>query len=525
MSVSHPTRRPNFVVFCTDQQRADYLGCAGDPFLRTPAIDSLAARGIRFRNCYTTYNACMPARGAMLTGLTHRASGMRSNGVGLPTHIPTVPALLRQAGYRTHAVGKLHLQPWHDPKSIAIREWENAGQNPERLSFWEQGDICQGPRDYYGFETTELTIGHVSEMQGDYRVWLDRHYPGAVAAYRSDIASDPSKKTAAPSAWSIQAPPESHYNHWIADRSIAFLNEHKDNARPFFLWCSFPDPHEPFAALEAWANLYAPGSERKNQEPDALPETLLQARGGRDAFLARWKQVKEKLPEYLRQTRGMISHLDYQIGRVLAALRQSGLESNTTLLFLSDHGDELGDHGLLHKGYWPYDGNSRVPFIVAGASVQEPGRVVDDVVSLLDLAPTLLAAADVQQPDDPPVNAAYRRQMGQWLPSLPGESLLPVLQSAQARPGRRTALVETDDELNPHFDLLQMRVLVTNDYKLCHYSPTGEVVVFDRKNDPDERVNLADNPELQPLIRTLLAQLLVEINRTEARRPRRFSDA
>ena len=85
--------------------------------------------------------------------------------------------------------------------------------------------------------------------------------------------------------------------------------------------------------------------------------------------------------------------------------------------------------------------------------------------------------------------------------------------------------METDDELNPHFDLLQMRVLVTNDYKLCHYSPTGEVVVFDRKNDPDERVNLADNPELQPLIRTLLAQLLVEINRTEARRPRRFSDA
>lgn len=526
MSISYPARRPNFIVFCTDQQRADYLGCAGDPWLRTPVIDSLAAQGVRFHNCYTTYNACMPARGTMLTGLTHRASGMRSNGIGLPVGIPTVPEMLRRAGYRTHSIGKLHLQPWHDPKSIAIRDWETPAQNPERISFWERGEVREGPRNYYGFETTELTVGHVSEMQGDYRVWLEKNYPGVAAAYRSEIASDPAKKAAAPAAWSIRAPSESHYNHWIADRSIAFLHERKASESPFFLWCSFPDPHEPFAALEEWAKLYTDTSRVDSAaNPGAVPETLLQARGGKEAFLARWKAASNKLPDYLQQTRGMISHVDAQIGRVLTALRANGLEEDTTIIFLSDHGDELGDHGLLHKGYWPYDGNARVPFIIAGAGVHGPGRVVDDVVSLLDLAPTLLAMAGVAQPDDAAVNEAYRVQLGKWLPSLPGESLLPVLQSAQTRPQRRTALVETDDELNPHFDLLQMRVLVTNDYKLCHYSPTGEVVLFDRRNDPREQTNVADRPDLQPIVRALLTHLLTEINRTEARRPRRFSDA
>lgn len=526
MPVSGPARRPNFIVFCTDQQRADHLGCAGDRWLQTPAIDSLAARGVRFRNCFTTYTACMPARGSMLTGLSHRASGMRANGVGLPPSVPTVPGLLGRAGYRTHAVGKLHLQPWHDPRSVTLAGWETPEQNPERLSSWARGDVRTGPRNYYGFETTELTIGHVSDLQGDYRHWLDRTYPGVAQAYRGAARSDPSKQGGASDAWTLRVPAESHYNHWIADRAIAFLGERQARETPFFLWCSFPDPHEPFAALEEWANRYsADSADMPPADPGELPETLLRARGGRAAFIERWKNVAGKLPEYLRQTRGMISHVDAQIGRVLQALRANGLEENTTVLFLSDHGDELGNHGLLHKGYWPYDGSARVPFIVAGAGVHQAGRVVDDVVSLLDLAPTLLAVAAVAAPDDPPVNDAYRAQLGQWLPSLPGESLLPVLRSAQARPLRRTALVETDDELNPHFDLLQMRVLVTNDYKLCHYSPTSEVVLFDRRRDPEERTNLAARPDHQPVVQALLAQLLVEVNRTEARRPRRFSDA
>lgn len=516
---------PNLLVFCTDQQRADHLGCAGHPHLRTPALDALAAKGVRFANCFTTYNACMPARGSMLTGLSHRAMGMRSNGVALPAGVPTVPGLLAAAGYRTHAVGKLHLRPWHQPQSIDLEKWERPEDNPERILHWQRGAWQQGPRNYHGFQTTELTLGHVSDLQGDYRRWLDRNFPGVAVAYAGPRASDPAKRSGAGEPWSIEAPAESHYNHWIADRSIAFLRE-RDPAQPFFLWCSFPDPHEPFAALAEWGERYRDTAITLPEAEDGrrLPETLLAARGGGDRFRMREIEQRACLRESIRQTYGMISHVDEQIGRVMAELARSGADANTLVVFISDHGDELGEHGLMHKGYWPYDGSTRVPCIVAGPGVT-PGRVVEDVVSLIDLAPTLLAAAGVAGPDDAAVNAAYRRQLGRWLPALPGESLLPVLADADVSPRRGTALVETDDELNPHFDLLQMRVLVTNEYKLCHFSPTGETVLFDRRRDPGETTNLAGDPAHRGALTDLLARLMVEVNRTEARLPRRFVDA
>lgn len=517
-------QRPNILVFCTDQQRSDHLGCAGHPVLQTPSIDALAAHGVRFANCFTTYAACMPARGSMLTGLSPRACGMRSNGIPLARSCATLPSILRGAGYRTHSVGKLHLQPWHDPRSIDITKWECPAENPERILHWKRGEFASGPTDYYGFQTTELTVGHVCDVQGDYRVWLERHYPEVGAAYQAESASDPSKRGGPPPAWTIHAPAESHYNHWIADRSIAFLKG-RDPDQPFFLWCSFPDPHEPFAAIAKWAEQYSNASFNLPERGGDLPRTLVEARGGTESYQARAEAFRERMVEYYRQTYGMISHVDEQIGRVMAELKSSGADENTLVVFLSDHGDELGEHGLMHKGYWPYDGNTRVPFIISGAGVVGPGRVVDDVVSLIDLAPTLLDFAGVAQADDPAVNVAYRQQLGRWLPPLPGDTLMPVLRSVGVRPGRGSALVEYDDELNPHFDLLQMRVLVTNEYKLCHYSPTNEVVLFDRRNDPGEMRNLATEPDYQSVVRDLLAKLMSEVNRSESRRPRRFSDA
>ena len=518
---------PNILVFCTDQQRADHLGCAGHSILQTPHLDNLAARGIRFTNCFTTYPACMPARGTMMTGLTHRASGMRSNGVGLNPDIPTLPGLLAASGYRTHAIGKLHLRPWHPPRSFDISEWETPDQNPERIQHWENGLITRSPDDYHGFQTTDLTIGHVTDVQGDYRTWLDETHPDEVAHYHSRKPSDPSKSTGPPPAWKLEASPPSHYNEWIADRSIEFLRD-SDRNQPFFLWSSFPDPHEPFAAIARWAEAYEAveiaipdwAEELRN-----VPETLFAARGGEAAYRDRAEKFSASMRDYYVQTFGMISHVDEQIGRVVEELITLGLWENTLVAFLSDHGDELGQHGLMHKGYWPYDGNARVPFILSGGPIETPGRTVEDVVSLLDLVPTLLDVAGVTQPEDPQVNDAYRTQAGQLPTSLPGESLRQLITDPDARPIRRSALIETDDELNPNFDLLQMRVLVTNDYKLCHYSPTNEVILYDRRTDPLERHNLAADPAHHGTVVRLLAQLVTEINRTENRRPRRFSDA
>lgn len=524
-----PTRQPNIIVFCTDQQRADHLGCASHPILRTPNIDALAARGVRFTNCFTSYTACMPARGSMLTGLSHRAGGMRSNGVGLPATFPTLPGLLAQAGYRTHAVGKLHLQPWHAPESFDLLKWERPEENPERILHWRNGSIRRSPSNYHGFQTTELAIGHVTDMQGDYRVWLDKTHPGVSQHYYPPETTPASRTAGGAAAWDIEAPEESHYNHWIADRSIAFLGE-VDQAQPFFLWCSFPDPHAPFAALERWAKVYrdadvAVPDGQDEIAPDRLPADLLAARGGATAFTERARAHHARLRDYYVQTYGMISHVDEQIGRVMAELKALGQENNTVILFLSDHGDQLGEHGFLHKGYWPYDGNARIPFILTGPLVDAPGRTVERVVSLLDMVPTLLEAAGVSAPEDPEVNDNFRDQVGGLPNALPGESLWGCVRDAGALPLRGCALVETDDEHVRSTDLLQMRVLVTDDYKLCHYSPSGEVLVFDRRTDPGERRNLARDPGHAELVAQLLARLTVEINRTEARRPRRFSNA
>lgn len=524
-----PEKRPNILVFCTDQQRSDHLGCADHPVLQTPHLDALAARGVRFTNCFTSYTACMPARGSMLTGLSHRAGGMRSNGVGLPPTIPTLPGLLRDAGYRTHAVGKLHLRPWHAPECGDPRTWETPADNPERILHWRDGNLTQSPRDYHGFETMEQAIGHVTDMQGDYRVWLDQNYPDAAQHFFPPEPADQFRAPDGAPAWDIAAPEEAHYNNWIADRTIAFLRE-ADREQPFFLWCSFPDPHAPFASLERWAKVYrdtdfeVPDVEVE-AVPERLPQDLLEARGGADAFSKRARAYHQRMREYYVQTFGMISHVDEQIGRVMAELKLSGMEEDTVILFVSDHGDQLGEHGFMHKGYWPFDGNARVPFILAGPGVDQPGRTEDSVVSLLDMVPSLLDAAGVAGPEDPQVNDRFREQVGILPDSLPGESLWRCVRDASTKPTRGCALVETDDEHVKSTDLLQMRVLVTDEYKLGHYSPSGEVVLFDRRADPAERNNLANHPDHAKTLSRMLTRLTVEINRTEARRPRRLTNA
>ena len=237
--------RPNILIFCTDQQRADHLGCAGQELLKTPNIDALAEEGVRFDSAYCSSPACMPARATMFTGLTQRGNNMRQHGLELPEEIPTLPGVLAAAGYCTHSVGKLHLKPWAPPfPGVDLDAIETPRSNPERRMHWPRFDLRKAPDDYYGFQTQDMVIGHgnYATVGGDYAVWLKEIAPGASEQYRSGVGS-------------LELDPDLHYNKWIADRSIDFLKQQTDE-RPFFLWCSFPDPHTPFAALADYADLY-----------------------------------------------------------------------------------------------------------------------------------------------------------------------------------------------------------------------------------------------------------------------------
>ena len=495
-------KRPNILIFCTDEQRGDHLGCMGHPHIKTPNIDRIAAEGTLFKNCYSSSPVCMPARATMFTGLTNRASGCYSNGVPLDKSIPTLPHLLANAGYRTHSVGKLHLQPWG---GRTIAEGEDTTENPERRIYWkwpghwEGGIYTKSPDDYYGFQTQQSVGGHVNYVYGDYVTWLEKNHPGAYNGYKSSD-SDPHP---------LSIDPELHYNKWIADRSIEFIQEHET---PFFLWCSFPDPHEPFAAVKKWSDFYDDVEIELPQNtlelsPDNRSETMNMLGLGTEV------QDPEYVKKALHQTYGMISHIDEQVGRVLDTLEGQGIADNTIVMFISDHGDQLGEHGLFYKSIYPYDAHAHVPFLAKIPGAAQAGGVVEDVVSQLDLVPTVLNLAGVLHPDDMRRAEKSDADAAVIPPALPGEVLTPVLKEG-TEPMRKNALVEHDTVKN-NFEMVQMRTLVTNEYKLVYYTPLRETMLFDRKNDPQELKNLADEREYQPVVNDLLKQLLNELARTE----------
>jgi arylsulfatase A-like enzyme len=455
----------------------------------------------------------MPARATMVTGLTNRTSGVRSNGVSLPEDIPTLPGLLADAGYRTHSSGKLHLKTWGNPRGVDITKEETLEQNPERRIFWNKGLITKSPDNYYGFQTQDSAHGHVDYISGDYVTWLNEYHPGAFGGYAC--------RHGEPKPLSIA--PELHYNNWIADRSIDFIKDQSLGDQPFFLWCSFPDPHEPFAAVKKWSDEY---TDVDIELPRNTTELSPNNRSKTMNAIGVGTELQD--PEYvkacMRQTYGMISHVDEQVGRVLDSLEAEKIAENTVVMYISDHGDQLGEHGLFYKGVYPYDAHAHIPFVVKVPWSEEKGRVVDDVVSMLDLVPTVLDLAGVEQPEDSLMTEEWRESNQPVAPALPGEVLTPVLLS-DAKPARKNALIEYSSDLTKAFDILEYRSLVTNEYKLVYYAPTNELLLFDRKDDPQEMTNLAADPDFQAVVNEMLRELLFELTRTEPRRSRQICGA
>ena len=220
------TTRPNILIICTDEQRADHLGCMGHPHVKTPNIDRIAAEGTLFRKCYSNSPICMPARAIMITGMMARTTGVTDNGISLDTSFPTLPGMLAEAGDRTHSVGKLHLRNWN---KVELDDDEEAVRNPERRMYWDWPGRWKGsrytafPDNYYGFQTVELCNGHVNYVYGDYVTWLEENHPGTyVPGYKCSNA-DPHP---------LAINPDLHYNTWIADRTIEFVKDHFESNRP-----------------------------------------------------------------------------------------------------------------------------------------------------------------------------------------------------------------------------------------------------------------------------------------------------
>jgi len=513
--------QPNFLTICVDQMQAACMACAGHPEVKTPNLDKLAGEGVRFSRAYCENPVCTPSRLSIFTGLSSRQHGVYCNGQLLPPDIPTVASVLRNAGYRTKACGKMHVHPWScdankqkyslsGPKKVLqdqLHSWEDQ-------DLWRKGDISAIPEGFFGFESVDFVGGHVGYIFGDYLNWLQREHP-KWGEKLSDTSwrQDPSQYQASyfknenaltpggiANSWRMDIPPELHHNNWIADCTIAYLDEVENNEN-FFLWCSFPDPHHPFAACKPYSEMYDP---KKVTLPENWENAFTQSDLPMSSHGIRLDQFNEAgLREMIAQTYGMITHIDDNIGRIVQVLKDNGQYENTVIVFMADHGDYLGAHHLICKGVYPFEELIRVPYIWRSPSTNSKGRPIDAPVSLLDFAPTILDYAGIPLEELTP-RLDYNRNCN--VPWFNGVSLRESIEKDENPDKRSLIITKEESRVNGQEDGNEVRgrCFIRDPYKMVIYARGSGNALFNLENDPYEQNNLWNAPEAQAIRHELL---------------------
>jgi len=471
--------RPNILFITADQQRGDCYGFRGRG-VYTPHLDILASEGTSLENVITPCVVCQPARASILTGLLPRTHGVHDNGIDLDPELGEkgFAASLSASGYKTAKIGKAHFSTYHvfeesdRPESITGSAEVPAG--------W------RGP--YMGFDHAELIlIGH--------NWWLPEKPPRGLAYeewYYGDGRGELKNKllweshrehNGAPQVWSSKLPVAWHNSTWIADRTIDYLKQ--DHDEPFCMWVSFPDPHHPFDAPEPWASLHRP------EEVD-LPEHRRRNFEGRPwwhkaaveseipsehkEIRERYSRMPEVSDEHLREiianTYGQISLIDHSVGRILAELHAQGLADNTYVVYTADHGDWMGDHGLVLKGPMPFEGLLNVGAIVKGPDVPV-GKVCHEPLSTLDLGATFMDWAGAES-----------------LMDIHGRSARGVISGDETR-----AAAMSEWELLPgRVGVgLSLRTVRSKTAKLTMDLKSGAGEMYDLEKDPHELHNVFDD--------------------------------
>ena len=476
--------RPNFLIITADQHRGDCLGVEGRR-VRTPNLDRMAQSGARFTAAICPSPVCQPARASILTGQLCRTHGVHDNGIDLDTETGDrgFAGTLGAAGYDTALFGKAHFssydarQPTGRPESV--------------LSSPDFGPDWNGP--YMGFSHVELMLSGPSNhppltppkgLHYERFFYADGDGEARCKAY---LANGGDTRGAA-QTWHSQLPTNWHYTPWTADRAIEWLKHGRDRQKPFCAWVSFVDPHHPFDCPEPWSRLHDPADvdlpAHRGRDLDRRPwwhraalENTPQGNAAevsvRSTYSRIGPQTDEQLREIIANTYGQIAFIDEQVGRLLTALAEAGVDDNTVVIYSSDHGDWLGDHGLILKGPMPYEGLLRVPLLMKGPGVPR-GAVIDEPVSTLDIAATL-------------------HDLSGTVPGLPqhGQSLVPVYRGSE---GRDFAMMEWELLPNRVGVALSLRTVRTRTAKLTVDLRSGAGEMYDLAADPDEMHNIVDDP-------------------------------
>lgn len=481
------SKRPNIIFITADQHRGDCFGFEGRK-VKTPHLDQLAREGTHFATCITSNPVCQPARASLVTGLLPRTHGVSDNGIDLDPELGEkgFGGALTASGYNTALIGKAHFATAHT--------FEPTGSAECRDSMANYSEDWFGP--YMGFSHVELVVeGHnihlpLQPPNGQhYERWYyaDGHGAEKNEAYAANVGPD---TKGAPQTWHSGLPPVWHNSTWVADRTIAQINEVQDADEPFFIWASFPDPHHPFDCPVPWSLLHRPEDvdlpEHRTLDLENRPWWHKQALEGKPDIredLAEFRTKFSRTPvmdddqlrEVIANYYGMIALIDHNVGRIMAELGRLGLEDNTIIIYSADHGDWLGDHGLLLKGPMLYDGLLRVGCIVKGPGVPA-GKRVTDPVSNLDFAATILDYADAPQ-----------------LMDMHSRSLRDLIETDEA--SREFAYNEWDLRSSRSGVALDLRTVRTASQRLSKDMISGAGEMYDLEQDPDERINLYDDPD------------------------------
>jgi choline-sulfatase len=450
---------PNILWLFTDQHRADVIGAAGHPVVNTPNLDALAAQGTSFDGAYCMGPLCMPSRTSLLTGRYVRDHGVVNNHTDLSGPLPTIVQSIRDAGYHTATIGKMHLYP-------------------HRGSVAEGLDIMGG----YGFEHVDeiggkLASSRVSSSYTDhlaelglldtYRNFIRRRTPQA-----SFLPDQPANRKP---TWTVDPSPlpaDAYIDNWVGQRAVDWIGTVADE-RPFFLWVGFPGPHDPWDAPAEYVEQYR----NADIELDTTTRPEMPAEGPLKEFLEAFGKYSssqtltdERAIEVRRHYFANVTLIDAAIGRIIDALRRRGLDQDTWIVYSTDHGEMLGTHGLLNKMVF-YEPSVRVPLIIRPPGGGRSQRI-SGLVEHLDLSTTLVELAG-----------------GKPVPGTPGQSL------TGPEPRREVVVSE-------NFGFGMWR---TERYKLVvHEAQRLPVQLFDLAQDPAEDHNQVNDPAQRQLVTDLM---------------------
>lgn len=452
------TQKMNVIYIVTDQHRRDMLGCYGNPVVKTPNIDALAAAGIRFDNAFTPTAICTPARASLFTGLFPCAHGVKAN----PEHggaealrirdgVKVLPEVM--PGYDYIHLGKWHVEGARLPRDFGARGHNFPGYGFPGAGLYKNFAFADGP-------------GHGNR----YAEWLAEKGFAVPEVSEAFYGNNPNLQSQELRG-KLSGPAEASIPHFIVDDGIRLLREQRGREQPFFMWMNFWGPHTPCVIPEPYYSMYPPesipmdpGFEDGLGDKPTHYRHISQMWGVNDLDWRGWQEI-------IARYYGYITLIDTCIGTFLDALRQEGLYDNSLIVFTADHGDAMGAHRLIEKGEFMIDETYRIPMIVRHPSVASPGSTCEEFVYFHDLFPTAAHAATGAASD-----------MG-----VHSQSLVPLARGEAVTTGRDFAY----GEFTAHFCPFPQRMVRTEQHKLIFNAPSrGEL--YDLGDDPHELHNLID---------------------------------